>query len=87
MVTNLSSSDIFNQLAEIFKNSLNIENLNLDSEINKQFKLDSIEFLTIITEIENHFEIRLPIMVDDAPRTINDLVNIIYRELLNGKPK
>ncbi|MFN8370299.1 MAG: acyl carrier protein [Bacteriovoracaceae bacterium] len=72
---------IFNDLLKIFDTKLNINSLQMDSDLNETLKLDSIQLLTLVTEIENHYSINLPVSLEHNLNKVSDLVDLIFKEL------
>ncbi len=77
-----SGDEIFAKLSELLApfNSKNIE-LKPDTEISVDLNIDSVSVMDFIMEVEDHFDIDIPLNVLAETRTMTDLVKVVEQRL------
>lgn len=60
------------------KAAMPIEWINEDTRI-EDLGIDSLDFVELIFEIEETYNITIPVETDDTVRTIGDFVNVVTR--------
>ena len=66
-------------------NSNDVE-LSPDTEISADLSIDSVSVMDFVMEVEDHFEIDIPLNVLSETRTMNDLVNVVQGRLKQKAP-
>jgi acyl carrier protein len=66
-------------------NSSNVE-LSPATEISADLSIDSVSIMDFVMEVEDHFEIDIPLNVLSETRTMNDLVNVVEGRLKQKAP-
>ena len=61
-------------------NTNNVE-LTPATEISADLSIDSVSVMDFVMEVEDHFEIDIPLNVLSETRTMNDLVNVVEGRL------
>jgi acyl carrier protein len=52
-----------------------------ETEISADLSIDSVSVMDFVMEVEDHFEIDIPLNVLSETRTMNDLVNVVEGRL------
>jgi acyl carrier protein len=80
-----SSDEIFAKLAELLTpfNSNNIE-LKPDTEISADLNIDSVSVMDFVMEVEDHFDIDIPLNVLSETHTMADLVKVVEGRIAGG---
>jgi acyl carrier protein len=66
-------------------NSNGVE-LSPDTEISADLSIDSVSVMDFVMEVEDHYEIDIPLNVLSETRTMNDLVNVVEGRLRQKAP-
>jgi acyl carrier protein len=66
-------------------NSNGVE-LSPDTEISADLSIDSVSVMDFVMEVEDHYEIDIPLNVLSETRTMNDLVNVVEGRLKQKAP-
>jgi acyl carrier protein len=66
-------------------NSNDVE-LSPDTEISADLSIDSVSVMDFVMEVEDHFEIDIPLNVLSETRTMNDLVTVVEGRLKQKAP-
>jgi acyl carrier protein len=75
-----SKEDIFNKVSEQLKLSANADTkITADTNIAEQFALDSVKVLDLLMEIEDDFDVSVPLNLMADVQTVNELVEVIYK--------
>lgn len=71
-------SEIFDKLVELLKpfNEKNIE-LKPETEIAVDLAIDSVSVMDFVMEVEDHFDIDIPLNVLSETHTMTDLLNVV----------
>lgn len=74
--------DIYQTLCRLLQpfNANGIE-LTPATEISADLSIDSVSVMDFVMEVEDHFEIDIPLNVLSETRTMNDLVNVVEARL------
>lgn len=64
-------SDIYDGLESINKGQIDI---NEDTDLAKQLNLDSLQVMELILDVEDHFDISIPVSILRDVKTVKDLV-------------
>jgi acyl carrier protein len=51
------------------------------TEISADLSIDSVSVMDFVMEVEDHFEVEIPLNVLSETRTMNDLVNVVESRL------
>ena len=51
------------------------------TEISADLSIDSVSVMDFVMEVEDHFEVEIPLNVLSETRTMNDLVNVVENRL------
>jgi len=51
------------------------------TEISGDLSIDSVSVMDFVMEVEDHFEVEIPLNVLSETRTMNDLVNVVESRL------
>lgn len=54
------------------------QEINAETDIAEQLSLDSVKILDLLMEIEDEFDISVPLNMMADVQTVNDLVGVIY---------
>ncbi len=73
-----SDDEIFSALCELLTpfNSNNVE-LKLETEISTDLNIDSVSVMDFVMEVEDHFDIDIPLNVLSDTHTMKDLVSVV----------
>ena len=66
-------------------NSNGVE-LSPDTEISADLSIDSVSVMDFVMEVEDHYEIDIPLNVLSETRTMDDLVNVVETRLQQKAP-
>ena len=66
-------------------NSSGVE-LSPATEISADLSIDSVSVMDFVMEVEDHFEIDIPLNVLSETRTMNDLVDVVEGRLVQKAP-
>ena len=56
------------------------------TEISADLSIDSVSIMDFVMEVEDHFEIDIPLNVLSETRTMDDLVNVVETRLKHKAP-
>ena len=76
---------IFSKLCELLEpfNSDNVA-LKPDTEISADLNIDSVSVMDFVMEVEDHFDIDIPLNVLSETHTMNDLVKVVEERVGKG---
>lgn len=76
------SDEIFAKLSELLApfNSKNIE-LKPETEISTDLSIDSVSVMDFVMEVEDHFDIDIPLNVLADTHTMTDMVKVVEQRL------
>ncbi|MGI9463373.1 MAG: acyl carrier protein [Aestuariivirgaceae bacterium] len=76
------STEIFAKLGELLApfNSKNVE-LKPDTEISADLDIDSVSVMDFVMEVEDHFDIDIPLNVLAETHTMTDMVEVVEKRL------
>jgi len=76
------SNEIFTKLSELLApfNSKNIE-LKPETEISTDLSIDSVSVMDFVMEVEDHFDIDIPLNVLADTHTMTDMVKVVEQRL------
>jgi acyl carrier protein len=76
------SNEIFAKLSELLApfNSKNIE-LKPETEISTDLSIDSVSVMDFVMEVEDHFDIDIPLNVLADTHTMTDMVKVVEQRL------
>ncbi len=79
----MDKHEIEKKLKEILTDECEVDTSKLShkSSLSKDLELDSMSFLTLAVEIENHWKIKLGENPNSPPETIEDIINLISKRL------
>ena len=77
-----TSDEIFAKLSELLApfNAKNIE-LKPDTEISTDLNIDSVSVMDFVMEVEDHFDIDIPLNVLADTHTMTDMVKVVEQRL------
>ncbi len=77
-----SSDEIFAKLSELLApfNTNNIE-LKPDTEISVDLNIDSVSVMDFVMEVEDHYDIDIPLNVLAETHTMTDMVKVVEKRL------
>ena len=77
--------EIFEALEEILRDHCEIstDKVNMDSHLFSDLELDSMALLTMVTEIENCFQIFLNEDPDNPPQTVKEIIDLVEKRVNN----
>lgn len=80
-----SSDEIFAKLGELLTpfNTKNIE-LKPDTEISVDLNIDSVSVMDFVMEVEDHYDIDIPLNVLADTHTMSDLVKVVEGRIAQG---
>lgn len=81
------SNEIFAKLSELLSpfNSKNIE-LKPDTDISTDLNIDSVSVMDFVMEVEDHFDIDIPLNVLADTHTMTDMVKVVEQRLAQSNP-
>ena len=84
--TDLSRAEIFERICKLLSpfNYSGIE-LKPDTDISADLNIDSVTVMDFVMEVEDHFDIEIPLNVLSETRTMNDLVKVVEAGIKRGK--
>ena len=76
------SNEIFAKLSELLApfNSKNVE-LKPETEISVDLNIDSVSVMDFVMEVEDHFDIDIPLNVLADTHTLTDMVKVVEQRL------
>jgi acyl carrier protein len=75
-----SKEDILLKVSEQLKQSAEADvEITAETNIAEQFALDSVKVLDLLMEIEDDFDVSVPLNLMADVQTVNDLVEVIYK--------
>ena len=79
---NQTPEGIFKELAELLQpfNTSGVE-LTPKTDISADLNIDSVTVMDFVMEVEDHFDIEIPLNILSETRTMNDLVNVVTARL------
>lgn len=77
-----TDTDIFEKLVELLAkfNTKNIE-LTMDTDISTDLNIDSVAVMDFIMEVEDTYDIDIPLNVLSETRTMRDLIAVVQKEI------
>jgi acyl carrier protein len=80
-----ASDDTFTTLCQLLEpfNTAKIA-LKADTDISADLNIDSVSVMDFVMEVEDHFNIDIPLNVLSETRSIGDLVNVVEDRLGKG---
>jgi acyl carrier protein len=75
-----ASQDTIDQICKLLApfNSAG-KTLNLDTDISSDLNIDSVAVMDFVMEVEDHFDIEIPLNVVSETRTIGDLATVVEK--------
>ena len=79
------SNEIFAKLSELLA-PFNTKNIDLkpDTEISADLNIDSVSVMDFVMEVEDHFDIDIPLNVLADTHTMTDMVKVVEQRLAQG---
>jgi acyl carrier protein len=77
----MDRASIFEGVREVFAEQLRIENLTEDTHLLGDLKLDSIQQLTLVVELENRFRVAFGDGEETGMERVGDVVDLLERRL------
>lgn len=77
----MTRQDVMEGIRGIFSQSLKIPDVTETTHLFEDLKLDSIQQMTLVVEIENLFRIRLDEGDESGIATVSDLADLVLRRL------
>ena len=80
-----NSDEIFAKLSELLQpfNKNGIE-LKPDTEISVDLEIDSVSVMDFVMEVEDHYDIDIPLNVLAETHTMTDMVKVVENRLVKG---
>lgn len=77
-----SSEDIFKEIAELLQpfNTNGVE-LTPTTDISADLNIDSVSVMDFVMEVEDHFDVEIPLNILSETRTMSDLVNVVAQRI------
>ncbi|CAE6500909.1 MAG TPA: acyl carrier protein [Nitrosomonas nitrosa] len=85
-MVDINQEDILRLLAQRLASFANPElEITPDTNLITQLAIDSIKLLNLIMELEDHFDISIPLNALTDVVTVRDLANLVYKLKLDSK--
>ena len=85
-MVDINQKDILRLLAQRLASFANPElEITPDTNLITQLAIDSIKLLNLIMELEDHFDISIPLNALTDVVTVRDLANLVYKLKLDSK--
>lgn len=72
---------IFDSVSRVFAEHLQIRDVSEATHLFRDLKLDSIQQLTLVVELENRFRLRFESSDEEDIETVGDVVDVVARRL------
>jgi acyl carrier protein len=72
---------ILDGVSRVFAEHLRIEGVSEATHLFRDLKLDSIQQLTLVVELENRFRLRFETSDEEGIETVGDVVDVVARRL------
>jgi acyl carrier protein len=82
----MSRAEILEGVRQVFSDQLKIADLTEDTHLLRDLKLDSIQQLTLVVELENRFRIAFADEDEAGIERVGDIVDLLARRLSEGGP-
>jgi acyl carrier protein len=73
--------EILDSVSRVFAEHLRIEDVSETTHLFRDLKLDSIQQLTLVVELENRFRLRFESSDEEGIETVGDVVDVVARRL------
>ena len=73
----MEDEKILERIQKIMKNSFDQENITMDTVIKEDLDIDSLDFVDLVLEIEETWNVAIPDEVAQGFTTVKDVVNYI----------
>jgi acyl carrier protein len=73
--------EILDGVSRVFVEHLRIEGISETTHLFRDLKLDSIQQLTLVVELENRFRLRFETSDEEGIETVGDVVDVVARRL------
>lgn len=78
----MSDAEVLDGIRQVAREHLDFEgDIALDTPLAQALELDSIRMLTLVVELENHFQVILEEGDEDGIETVGDLVRVLKARL------
>jgi len=81
MSSSMPRAEILEGVRRVFADELKIEGLTEETHLVRDLKLDSIQQLTLVVELENRFRVAFGQGDETGIETVGDVVDLIERRL------
>ncbi len=81
MRSSIPRAEILEGVRKVFADELKIEGLTEDTHLLRDLKLDSIQQLTLVVELENRFRVAFGDGDETGIESVRDVVNLLERRL------
>lgn len=85
MIAPLPRADIFEGVRQVFADELRIHDVDEDTHLLRDLKLDSIQQLTLVVELENRFRVAFGDGDETGIERVRDIVDLLARRLSSPK--
>ncbi|HEY7700373.1 MAG TPA: acyl carrier protein [Vicinamibacteria bacterium] len=82
----MSRTEILEGVRQVFADQLKIADLTEDTHLLRDLKLDSIQQLTLVVELENRFQIAFEDEDQAGIESVGDVVDLLARRLSSPPP-
>ena len=78
---NTDREQVFADVIRIMAETLEIsqEEITADLNFNSDLPFDSLQLYEFVIDVEEHYNIRLPDELLDEVKTVNDIVDVVYK--------
>lgn len=77
----MDRAEVFRDVQQVLEEHLTIANVDEHTHLFRDLELDSIQQLTFVVELENHFKVRFDEGDASGIQTIGDVVDMLTRRL------
>jgi acyl carrier protein len=81
MSSSIPRAEILEGVRKVFADELKIEGLSEDTHLLRDLKLDSIQQLTLVVELENRFRVAFGEGEETGVESVGDVVDLLERRL------
>ncbi len=81
MSPSMARAEILEEVRKVFAHELKIEGLTEDTHLLRDLKLDSIQQLTLVVELENRFRVAFEKGEETGIERVGDVVDLLERRL------
>ncbi len=81
MSASMPRAEILERVLRVFADELKIEGLTEDTHLLRDLKLDSIQQLTLVVELENRFRVAFGTGDETGIERVSDVVDLLERRL------